>query len=79
MLRSLTGDNQSVQVGGTTVREIIAALEDQYPGIQDKLCSGDEIRPGLAVSVGDVIVSNGLAEIVPQDAEVHFLPALGGG
>ena len=79
LLRTLTGGNECVDIEGATLRDVVVALESAYPGLQAKLCNGDEIRPELSVSIDDAIVSTGLAEVVPPDCEIHFLPALGGG
>ena len=79
LLRRLTDDRQSVQVEGTTLREVVDALEARYPGVREKLCHDDEVRPELSVSIGDNLISHGLAEPVPPNSEIHFLPALGGG
>jgi hypothetical protein len=37
------------------------------------------LRPGLAVSIDSELATLGLMERVPEGAEVHFLPAIGGG
>lgn len=77
-LHDLTGGASAVAAAGTTVREVVADLERQFPGIQDRLCRGAVLRPGLMAVVGSKM-SAGLNEPVGPDDEVHFLPALGGG
>jgi len=79
MLRSLTNGQSEVEVAGATVREVIDALETQFPGIKARLCNDDGLRPGLIIAVGTTVATAGLrAKVAPND-EVHFLPALGGG
>lgn len=78
-LRRLTGGKGELSAFGETVREIIADLERQFPGIRDRLCDTDRLRPGMSVVVGSTIAARGLLEPVPPDAEVHFLPSVGGG
>ncbi|MEX0702431.1 MAG: MoaD/ThiS family protein [Planctomycetales bacterium] len=78
-LRPLAGGRESVEVEGRTVREVIANLDAACPGARDRLTAGDQLKPGLAVSVGGSIASLGLRAPVAPDAEVHFLPAIGGG
>lgn len=79
MLRRLTGGANVADVPGQTLAEVIDQLEARFPGVRARICDGDDIRPELSVSIGDTIVSRGLAEPVDAEAEVHFLPALGGG
>lgn len=78
-LRPLAGGRESVEVDGRSVREVIANLEAVCPGVRERLMVGDQLRPGLAVAVGRSVASLGLLAPVAPDAEVHFLPAIGGG
>jgi molybdopterin synthase sulfur carrier subunit len=68
-----------VTVPGGTVRQVIAALEQAYPGTRDRLCDGDSLRSGLAVVVDGQVAPLGLLHDVGESSEVHFLPAIGGG
>ena len=79
LLRDLADGRESVRVAGTTVGEVIDALEGTYPGFRLSLCQGDQLRPGLAVIVDGQIARLGLLESVGPDSEVHFLPAIAGG
>ena len=79
LLRELTGGADRVEVAGSSVRQIVAALDARFPGVGSRLCAGDELRPGLAVAVNGTVSSVGLLQKVPEGAEVHFLPAIGGG
>jgi molybdopterin synthase sulfur carrier subunit len=54
-------------------------LETRYPGLRDRLCDNDELRPGIAVAVDGHVTSRGLLQKVQPTSEVHFLPAIGGG
>jgi sulfur-carrier protein len=79
LLRDLTQGADQVQVAGGTVRQVVAALDRRYPGVRERLCTNDELRPGLSVAVNGTVSSLGLMQKVPAKAEVHFLPAIGGG
>ena len=68
------GKDVEVEVGGDTVRRVIDAVDEIYPGIGAELASEE-----MAVAVNGVIHQNGLFEPVPADAEVYFLPAIRGG
>jgi len=79
LLRDATGGLDQVEVSAVTVRQVVSALESHYPGIRERLCAGDSLRPGLAVAVNGTVSSVGLLQKVPDGSEVHFLPAIGGG
>jgi molybdopterin synthase sulfur carrier subunit len=79
LLQDVTGQVAQVEVAGATVRQIVAALEARYPGVRERLCIDDALRPGLSVAVNGVVSSLGLLQKVPDGSEVHFLPAVGGG
>jgi molybdopterin synthase sulfur carrier subunit len=78
-LRALTGGQETVTVAGGTVREVIEALDRQYPGFKDRVCEGDALRPGIAVAVDTQVARLGLLQPVGDNSEVHFLPAIAGG
>lgn len=78
-LRSLTGGQAEVAVTGATVRDLVVQLEQQFPGIRQRLCTGDELSPVLQVSVDGTFSRRGLDAPVRPESEVHFLPVFGGG
>lgn len=79
LLQDVTGGQETVCVEGTTVRTLVAELEQKFPGVRDRLCNGDELKPSIAVSVDGEISDVGLRSPVRPDSEVHFLPAIAGG
>ncbi|MES2793774.1 MAG: MoaD/ThiS family protein [Planctomycetota bacterium] len=79
LMRTLTNGTERVEVPGTTVRQALAALEAQYPGVTARLCLGDELRPGIAVGIDGHLSNQGLRQKVQPTSEIHFLPAIGGG
>jgi molybdopterin synthase sulfur carrier subunit len=78
-LRDLTAGLAEIDVAGSTVRELIEALEQRFPGMRDRLCAGNELSPALQVSVNGVFSRRGLDARVRESSEVHFLPVFGGG
>jgi molybdopterin synthase sulfur carrier subunit len=78
-LRDLTGGQAELDVSGSTVRQLIAALESSFPGIRGRLCQGEELSPALQVSIDGTFSRRGLDARVPPTSEVHFLPVFGGG
>lgn len=79
LLRNLTNGEDSITVPGATIREVIDNLETRYPGMKARLCEDDRIKPGIAVYVNGLLTRGSILESVDADAEIHFLPAIGGG
>jgi molybdopterin synthase sulfur carrier subunit len=79
LLRDAVGGLEQFEVAGATVRQIVRALEARFPGVAERLCEGDGLRPGLTVAVNGTVSSLGMLQKVPDGGEVHFLPAVGGG
>lgn len=78
-IKTLTNDQAVVMTAGKSIREVIDDLERMFPGVRQRLIDGDELRPGMAVTVNGNVTSLGLLQRLDNDAEVHFLPAVGGG
>ena len=79
LLREATGGIEEVDVSAATVRQVVGALDKRFPGIRERLCEGESLRPGTAVAVNGAVSSLGLLTKVADGSEVHFLPAIGGG
>ena len=78
MLQSLTDGVTQLQVEGNTVRALLNALEERFPGFKDRLLQDGDLRPDIAVAVdGEFAVD--LIERVHPDSEVHFVPPISGG
>jgi len=78
-LRRHTNGETSIEVDGATVREILDRLDERFPGIKERLCEGDHLKPGLAVAVDSRISDLGLMQPVGPESEVHFVSSVGGG
>ncbi len=72
-LRDLTDGVADVEIDAPTVRRLIAALDDRYPGM------GERLAEGVSVSINGEILPDALYEDIPDGAEIHFLPTLAGG
>ncbi|HEY2892982.1 MAG TPA: MoaD/ThiS family protein [Pirellulales bacterium] len=77
--RDLSGGALVVEVPGKSLRQIIAVLDRQFPGMAQRACEGEQIAAGLAVSIDGGLTTRGLLAAVKPDSEIHFLPAIGGG
>lgn len=47
--------------------------------MKELIVEGDRVRPGLALAINGEIATTGLMAVVPDEAEVQILPAIGGG
>ena len=83
-LQQFAGGKERVELeaGGKTVGEVLAALGHQFPGVRSRVVTEQgEIRPHINVFVGErnCRFDEGLATVVPDDAEVTILAAVSGG
>jgi len=72
-LRDLTGGLAHVEVEATTVRRLVAALEEKFPGI------GERLSDASSVAINGEIFTDAEYEPVDSDSEVHFLDIFQGG
>ncbi len=79
LMRDLTEGRQTVEVEGSTVRQVIRNLDVAFPGIRARLCAGNELAPHINVAVDGIVTRLGMLERVEPKSEVHFLPAISGG
>jgi len=81
-LATRAGDSLRAQVSGATLRDIIAELEEQRPGLRFSLClETGELRPFVNVYVNGTHVRylQWLDTPLPPGAVVHILPSVAGG
>ena len=81
-LRSLTAGEGEVVVEAASVRELIGALETNYPGIGERLMDdAGDLRRFINVFVGqeDIRFLKGLDTPVTANEEVSIIPAIAGG
>ena len=79
LMRDLTGGRNEVAVAGRTLRQVIAALEADYPGMGTRLLEDGSPRPELAFAVDGEVATLGLLQPVGESSEVVILPAISGG
>ena len=78
-LRSLAGGRDRVEAPGSTLRQVIEALDAACPGMKDQLLEDGKIRSQLAIAVDGAVAESGLVAPVADDAEIYIIPAIGGG
>ena len=47
--------------------------------MKERLCEEGRLKPGIAVYINGLLTRGSILERVDTDAEIHFLPAIGGG
>ncbi len=70
--KAVTGEDE-ITVEAPTVRRLVRLLDERWPGL------GDQLTEGMAVAINGEIIPDALYEDIPDGAEVHFIPAIGGG
>jgi sulfur-carrier protein len=81
-LRKLTQEQPVVDCQGTTIEEVLASLEKQYPGIKERICDENgQIRRFINVFVNgeDIRFKDGPKTTVAEGAEISIIPAIAGG
>ena len=82
-LRKLTNEQDTVLADESgTLAELIDALEQQYPGLKERLCDEHgELRRFVNVYLNgeDVRFLSGLETPIESGAEVSIVPAVAGG
>ena len=79
LMQSITGGQQTVEIEGATIRQIIENLEKAHPGMKARLVENNRVKPNISVAVDGEVTPMGMLEKVGENSEVHFLPAIGGG
>ena len=81
-LQKLTRDQAEVQIAAKNVKELLSALDGQYPGIKDRLCdeSGRVRRfVNIYLNEEDIRFLNQEATALKDGDEVSIVPAIAGG
>ncbi len=72
-LRRLTGGVADLEVDASSVRKLIAVLDQRFPGI------GNRLTEGTSVAINGEIIADAHFEPLPDGSEVHFIETLKGG
>ena len=81
-LRKLTGGLEEVAAAGATIGDIIKSLEQQYPGIKERLCDeSGQVRRFVNIFQNDEDIRflQNLDTPVKETDEISIVPAIAGG
>jgi molybdopterin synthase sulfur carrier subunit len=81
-LRTLTREQETVQAEGSTIAEVLDSLQQQYPGIKERICdTNGELRRFVNCYLNDedIRFKDGAATAVNDGDEVSIIPAIAGG
>ena len=81
-LRKLTLGKEEVSASGANVRELVADLEQQFPGIKDRICDAEgAVRRFVNIFVRDEDIRflQNLDTPIKDSDEVSIVPAIAGG
>ncbi len=82
LLRNKAGNHTSVTAFGSTIREIIEALDHDYPGLGFNLCfETGELRPYVNIFLDgeNIRFMQGLDTPVRMGATIYILQSVAGG
>jgi molybdopterin synthase sulfur carrier subunit len=80
-LRAATGGEAELEVGGSTVGEVLAAVFEAHGTLRDRITQDGDLRRFVNVYVSgeDIRFQDGLQTKIEDGAEVTILPAVAGG
>jgi sulfur-carrier protein len=81
-LRKLTAGKEEVSAAGTTIGELLADLEKNYPGIKERLCDDTgQVRRFVNIFQNDEDIRflSNLETPVKESDEISIVPAIAGG
>jgi len=79
LMRKFTAGHDRVTVSGRNMREALADLDRQFPGVARELIEDGDIKPSIAVSIDGEVSTNGILETIRENSEIHFMPQISGG
>lgn len=81
IMRALTGDRKIVEAPGSTLGDVIDALESAYPGLRQRLVQDDRLHRFVNVYVNDddIRFKGGLSAAIADSDTITILPAVAGG
>lgn len=81
-LRKLTNELEVVEAGGSNIGEVIASLDQAFPGLKERICDDEgNVRRFVNIFVNDEdirFLEENKTAVKPTD-EISIVPAIAGG
>lgn len=81
-LRNLTKGQEMVAVDGGTIKDLLAGLEQNFPGIKARICDdAGQVRRFVNIYVNeeDIRFLKGIDTTVSEKDDISIIPAIAGG
>ena len=78
-LRRLTNEKDEVNSEAKTVSELLDDLDNQFPGIKNKVCEEKWLKKGKTFHDEDIRFLDGPKSEIKEDDTVSIIPAIAGG
>ena len=81
-LRKVTNGEDKASVEGNTMSEVVEALENQFPGLKDRICEPTgELRSfgNVYINGEDIRFVDGMSSSITSGDEISIVPAVAGG
>ena len=81
-LRKLTNEQETVQAAGSNIGEIIADLDQNFPGLKERICDeAGNVRRFVNIFINDEDIRflEEKATRVNEGDEISIVPAIAGG
>ncbi len=81
-LRKLTNGSDEVSADGKTIKELIDDLEDNFPGLKERICESDgRLRRfvNLYLNDEDIRFKKNMDTELKDNDEISIIPAIAGG
>ena len=79
LLRPLCGGAARLEVDGSTLGEVLRAVDERCPGFLASVVENGRIRPEIMIAVDGDAEGVSLQELLRPAAEISILPAMAGG
>ena len=79
LLRDLCGGASKLDVEGSSLGDVLKAVDVRCPGLYSRIVQDGGVRPELAIAMDGEILSLALHAAIGPTAELTIVPAIGGG
>ena len=78
-LHPFAGDQTQVGAPGSTLRQVFAALDREWPDLVSQIIEGGDVLPQFAIAIDGTVVEGGLGASVGPETEIYVIASIGGG